>query len=319
MNFNCGCENFSKCFDARMKKITDTFNGFDICGNCPEPSPVLHRGEKMRYLSNRLKSFENWKNTEIIKPTELASCGFYYLGEGDRVKCAFCNLGLENFDKGDVARDEHMKWKNDCLLINKGITDNIPYLTDNERILRNLSINGIFFMTFNICRCGICGINFEKGDKTWSDIHRDHKLWSPACPLIEYLEKQKIDEKINNENISYKKIKMNCVQNIFTDMMHIKEILTALCIKNDFREDIEARKWLVRFDNWYQILKNKFLFSVEDFGSEEEWSVESLMDVLTIIDVFKRLSECEGREAFKYYKNLEIILDHVNKKIVKNK
>lgn len=38
----------------------------------------------------RLESFADWPVSAPVIPTNLAGAGFYYTGQGDRVRCAFC-------------------------------------------------------------------------------------------------------------------------------------------------------------------------------------------------------------------------------------
>ena len=320
MDHNCNCEDISKCFIMRIKKIQTNFNGSDVCGNSPETISVIHRGERMRFISNRLKTFEKWTRTNIIKPYDLAVNGFYYLGEKDSVKCAFCGLGLENFEPGDDVRNEHIKWKKDCPFTNRYFTDNVSIPTERDEIIRIISVIGIFLQRMDgIYCCKICGVSFDKNDRKWSDVANDHQFWSPCCPVIEFIHKSYIkpNRNISEANILIEEQKDDnkCIRPILTDFMRIKETLLALCIKEEYNSDFESRKWLFRFDNWYRMLKNRYLIRTDYIEDETEWSIQSLMEVLTIIDVFKRFSQEGGEQASKYNKNLELIHEHISNKL----
>ena len=81
----------------------------------------------MRCFADRLKNFyftENWPNEKIrANPLEIADAGFYYLLNKDRVKCWYCNSGLQNWDKFDFPWEEHAKFFPKCafLLKSKGL------------------------------------------------------------------------------------------------------------------------------------------------------------------------------------------------------
>ena len=79
----------------------------------------------MRRIIDRHQSFtEYWPSHRIEADTVLlADAGFYYLGEGDKVKCWYCNGGLKNWDRFDDPWIEHAKWFPLCeyLLKNKGV------------------------------------------------------------------------------------------------------------------------------------------------------------------------------------------------------
>lgn len=63
--------------------------------------------------SNRLKTFNTWKNL-YISPKDLASDGFFYTQTDDNVECAFCQLVLGDFEEGDSVKDIHRELSSDC-------------------------------------------------------------------------------------------------------------------------------------------------------------------------------------------------------------
>jgi len=54
---------------------------------------------------------------------EIASAGFNYLEDHDKVKCWYWNTSLENWEKFDRVWHEHVKWFHlyELVLKNKGI------------------------------------------------------------------------------------------------------------------------------------------------------------------------------------------------------
>ena len=64
----------------------------------------------MKYFSDRMKTFKNWPKQIVQQPKELAQTGFYYIGEGDKVKCFYCGLVLYNWLTCDNPVCEQMTW-----------------------------------------------------------------------------------------------------------------------------------------------------------------------------------------------------------------
>jgi len=80
----------------------------------------------MRSLQQRVETFgsPHWPIENFLEtPHDFASAGFYYLGDGDKVKCWYCNDGLEHWERFDTPWRQHSKWFPKCefLLQKKGI------------------------------------------------------------------------------------------------------------------------------------------------------------------------------------------------------
>ncbi|XP_076818309.1 E3 ubiquitin-protein ligase XIAP-like isoform X2 [Clavelina lepadiformis] len=78
----------------------------------------------MRNEDSRFETFDHrWPQSRVrATPRQIAKAGFFFLGERDRVKCWYCNGGLQNWDPGDEPWSEHAKWFPTCefLLQRKG-------------------------------------------------------------------------------------------------------------------------------------------------------------------------------------------------------
>ena len=78
--------------------------------------PCLHPvNPHMRSSEARLQTFLD--NCSIClahriraTPQQIVDAGMYYLGERDRVKCWYCNGGLQNWERDDDPMEEHAKW-----------------------------------------------------------------------------------------------------------------------------------------------------------------------------------------------------------------
>ena len=74
----------------------------------------------------RLNTFQSWPLSAAVPPSALAKAGFYYLGQTDRVRCAFCSGTLKNWQHGDDAFTEHRKHFAHCPFIQGHDAGNIP-------------------------------------------------------------------------------------------------------------------------------------------------------------------------------------------------
>lgn len=65
-------------------------------------------------LDVRIRSFEDWPKSDVQAPEVLATAGFYYLNEGDHVRCFHCSGGLRSWQHEDDPWEEHAKWFPKC-------------------------------------------------------------------------------------------------------------------------------------------------------------------------------------------------------------
>ncbi|XP_045499130.1 baculoviral IAP repeat-containing protein 3-like isoform X2 [Colias croceus] len=61
----------------------------------------------------RLKTFDKWP-VSFLSPELLARNGFYYLGRGDEVRCAFCKVEIMRWVDGDDPAKDHQRWAPQC-------------------------------------------------------------------------------------------------------------------------------------------------------------------------------------------------------------
>ncbi|QEI03480.1 IAP-3 [Spodoptera cosmioides nucleopolyhedrovirus] len=70
--------------------------------------------ERLRSFQERLNSFSNWPAWAQVSPYHLALSGFYYIGRGDEVRCAFCKVEIMNWKRGDDPLVDHKRWAPQC-------------------------------------------------------------------------------------------------------------------------------------------------------------------------------------------------------------
>lgn len=80
----------------------DTFGFYNV-----DHAPDMRREEE------RLKTFDKWP-VDFLPPDQLARNGFYYLGRGDEVRCAFCKVEIMRWVEGDDPGKDHQRWAPQC-------------------------------------------------------------------------------------------------------------------------------------------------------------------------------------------------------------
>lgn len=78
-----------------------------------------------RLEEHRLQSFANWP-VPYMDPAKLAAAGFYYTGEGDKVRCFECKVEICEWVEGDNPMADHQRWQEECRFIRKIPCGNVP-------------------------------------------------------------------------------------------------------------------------------------------------------------------------------------------------
>lgn len=142
----------STCYDAKY----DFFNSIvNLKCNCTNESFTTEIALKCDYWfvvcapwflktmmlteSERLLTFKNtytWPHDEYyVSVKEMAKCGMYYTGIEDNVKCAFCDVLLHKWERGDKPIIEHFKYNPKCpFLYNFRNTQNVSDVGEIEEI-----------------------------------------------------------------------------------------------------------------------------------------------------------------------------------------
>lgn len=105
--------------------------------SCISRSPAPPR---YKQIEERRKSFigVDWSSRLATTPDKLVKAGFYYIGPGDRVKCAFCYGVLKNWLPTDVAIDEHVEKFPECTFV-QNIEKQTAVLSKNLRSQNKIS------------------------------------------------------------------------------------------------------------------------------------------------------------------------------------
>lgn len=90
---------------------TDNREGYGFGGFLPD-APDMRREEE------RIKTFDTWP-VSFLSPERLAKNGFYYLGRGDEVRCAFCKVEIMSWAEGDDPASDHQRWAPQCPFLRK--------------------------------------------------------------------------------------------------------------------------------------------------------------------------------------------------------
>ena len=95
--------------------------------------PIPFNREEMRFEQKRLDTLDEWPKKDRIDPKLVAASGLFFVGPGDKLKCAFCNGAMMNWDTGDHPGEEHFKYFGDrCPLAKGEPTDNVPINPDDS-------------------------------------------------------------------------------------------------------------------------------------------------------------------------------------------
>ncbi|KAK2587081.1 hypothetical protein KPH14_002852 [Odynerus spinipes] len=82
-----------------------------------------------RFEAVRLQSFKNWP-VVFLKPTVLASAGFYYMNKSDIVQCFECHVVVHQWEQGDIPMMDHLRVSPRCRFVRGIPCGNVPIGVD---------------------------------------------------------------------------------------------------------------------------------------------------------------------------------------------
>uniref|UniRef100_A0A803VHX1 RING-type E3 ubiquitin transferase n=1 Tax=Ficedula albicollis TaxID=59894 RepID=A0A803VHX1_FICAL len=102
-----------------LQNIFDTVDGQFLSvlqGTVSEETALPNEPEYPEMVTEemRLSTFENWPQNSSMHPEQLARAGFFYTGQGDVVRCFYCDGGVRSWSFGDDPWREHAKWYPEC-------------------------------------------------------------------------------------------------------------------------------------------------------------------------------------------------------------
>lgn len=100
--------------EERPHKVHDT-SDYITMATLFKRQQLIERYSNLLNYSERLETFDGFWFQELEQsPAALAENGFYYVGPGDKVKCAFCKLTLSDWEKTDHIGARHKMWSSNC-------------------------------------------------------------------------------------------------------------------------------------------------------------------------------------------------------------
>ncbi|ESO98975.1 hypothetical protein LOTGIDRAFT_213786 [Lottia gigantea] len=160
----------------------------------------------MKYstVEERLSTFVGWPHRHTPYPLDLARAGFYYIGPGDRVRCAYCNGDLNNWSATDNPLKEHIRLLPLCPFLDGSYkpvkvsqeSKSGWVQTKRDRLKsfigwngqvdpRQLAHAGFYYLgNSDRVQCFSCQTIFRDwvaGDDPWIE----HSKWYPDCPYIQ--------------------------------------------------------------------------------------------------------------------------------------
>jgi hypothetical protein len=132
------CCHYCKCV-LDLKKECEGIECIEIDSKHREMSPhcalmrekaeanlPICRVKDYRFEACRLYSMLGIDRDFPVNVYEMAKNGFYWTGESDKTRCAFCKLEVQKWEPGDTAANEHQRWNPNCRYINSMAVANVP-------------------------------------------------------------------------------------------------------------------------------------------------------------------------------------------------
>ncbi|XP_044588675.1 death-associated inhibitor of apoptosis 1-like [Cotesia glomerata] len=95
----------------------------------PNQSSMDYREEEAR-----LQSYSSWP-LRYMDPIRMATAGFYYTGQGDKVKCFECGISISEWEEGDNPLSDHQRWQSNCRFIRSLRCGNVPLGVNPSTVL----------------------------------------------------------------------------------------------------------------------------------------------------------------------------------------
>lgn len=153
-----GHSDIVKCFDCHVT-LCRWLEGEDPIMEHRRLSPTCSFVSNYQSESVRLQSFRNWPHS-YIKPEKLAAAGFYFLQEGDKVRCFECVIEVSQWMETDDPMEEHKRFSPTCKFVNNAPCGNIPIREDS------------YARSGPSTAQDICGIfDEDQGRLKWAKIH----------------------------------------------------------------------------------------------------------------------------------------------------
>nr|XP_060627464.1 baculoviral IAP repeat-containing protein 7 isoform X1 [Anolis sagrei ordinatus] len=96
------------CVDGQFLGMLQSLNMEEAVGDSQPEYPDLEMER------DRLRTYHCWPPYAHVSPEELVGAGFFYTGDGDWVRCFYCDGALRNWERGDDPWVEHARWFPRC-------------------------------------------------------------------------------------------------------------------------------------------------------------------------------------------------------------
>ncbi|XP_065583467.1 putative inhibitor of apoptosis isoform X2 [Artemia franciscana] len=115
--------------------------------------PLLSQEERraLKREDVRLMTFNGRWTKDFIDTRELAKAGFFFVGHGDQVQCAFCAGVVGHWEEGDVPMEEHRRHFEICPFVRGCDVGNIPAEATNGSEAPLLSLPPAVPGGYDIC------------------------------------------------------------------------------------------------------------------------------------------------------------------------
>ena len=197
--------------DPRIDPVRKHYIYNRSCGfllrHCAQRVHDIYISSRYSDASLRLNSFANWPPSAPVRPSDLASAGFYYTGEGIKTRCFSCTAVYVDWKPADIPVLIHRRLNPTCEFMGELLSDkthleqdaavSLPDYSSEEVRLRSfkhwrndvvsaseLAAAGLYLVELpDVVRCYVCDVELRDWAPGETAMGK-HERRNPHCPFV---------------------------------------------------------------------------------------------------------------------------------------